>query len=341
MKKPTLQQKILQIFLENPGEPLSGESLAARLQVSRTAVWKAVGKLREQGYEIEGTPKLGYRLTQDPENSSGKERFNAAEITALLTDEAKNFFRVRTVAETGSTNSDVRDLGLTGESEGFVLIAESQTAGRGRMGRSFYSPKNSGLYLSILLRPELPAAEAVLLTAMAGVAASRAVESLLPEASLSGHPVMIKWVNDLFYHGRKICGILTEGVLSVESGGLEQAVLGLGFNLSKPDQGWPEELSGIAGEVFESGVPGSRIRLAASFLNKFLPLYRGLSEKTFLPEYRARMLVLGQTVEVILPDGSSRPAAAVDIDPECRLLVRFPGEDSLTPLGSGEVRIRI
>ena len=129
-------------------------------------------------------------------------------------------------------------------------------------------------------------------------------------------------------------------MLSVESGGLEQAVLGLGFNLSSPDQGWPEELSGIAGGIFSENLSQGRVRLAAAFLNEFLPLYRGLSERTFLPEYRARMLFLGQEVDVMEFDGSSRKATVTGLDDRCRLLVRYPGDDDVTPLGSGEVRVR-
>ena len=375
MKKDSVKEKILQIFLENRrealagevnsdgtlsgempvGEALSGEALAARLGVSRTAVWKAVGALRSEGYPITGTPKLGYRLADEgADTEAAPERFNAAEIISRLTEEARTAFSIHTVHETGSTNTDVREAGLSGEPEGYVLLAESQYAGRGRQGRSFYSPQNSGLYMSILLRPQLPAKDAVLLTAMAGVAAARAVESLLGEdaasAEVSGdsaagqtpYPVMIKWVNDLIYRGHKICGILTEGQISLESGGLDQAVLGLGFNLTAPEGGWPEEIRDVAGGLFGGSVPRSvRVRLAAAFLNEFLPLYRSLSEKTFLPEYRARMLVLGQWVDVLEPDGSPRQAFAEDLDDQCRLLLRFPGASSPTPLGSGEVRVKL
>ncbi len=338
MKKNSMQDRILQIFLENPGIPLSGETLANRLSVSRTAVWKAVGKLRDTGYEITGTPKLGYRLKAPDGQNASSGHFNAAEITALLSPQAKEFFRIRIVRETGSTNSDVRDRGISGEQEGYVLLAESQTAGRGRQGRSFYSPKDSGLYMSILLRPALPASEAVLLTAMAGVAASRAVESLLQ----SSGSVMIKWVNDLYFHDRKICGILTEGVLSMESGGLDQAVLGLGFNLSEPPEGWPAEIREVAGSIFAEKTSGqdARVRLAAAFLNEFLPLYLHLSEKTFLPEYRARMLLFGREVEVMDFDRPLGKALVTGLDDQCRLLVRFQGEDTITPIGSGEVRVK-
>ncbi len=264
-------------------------------------------------------------------------------ISALLFGEARAFYQIRTVTETGSTNSDVRELGLSGAPEGLVLIAESQTQGRGRQGRSFYSPKGSGLYMSLLLRPDLPPQEAVLLTAMAGVAAARAVESLLPPKS--SHTVRIKWVNDLMLYSRKICGILTESVLSGQGGGLQQAVLGLGFNLTVPERGWPEEIRKIAGAVFGTEASASeadpRPALAAAFLSEFLPLYRDLSQKTFLPEYRSRMLGLGQEILVLQPDGSTEAAEAVDIDDQCRLLVRFPGDSHLTPLGSGEVRIKV
>ena len=361
MKKQSVKSKILQAFLERPDRALSGEQLAAAFQVSRTAVWKAVNTLRAEGYRIEGQPKSGYRLLPDQDAEGPRAgRFNAAEIIARLPEQCRAFYEVHTVEETGSTNSDVRDRGLQGAKEGYVLFAESQTAGRGRQGRRFFSPKGSGLYVSILLRPDLPATEAVLLDAMAGVAAARAVESLLPaeETDASGsashksageapQPVMIKWVNDLFFRGRKICGILTEGQLSMENGGFDQAVLGLGFNLTAPEEGWPEEIRVIAGGLFSAADPDraalpadARADLAAAFLREFLPLYRGLSDKTFLPEYRSRMMILGKEVILNMQDGRERTAEAVDIDDQCRLLVRFPDQEMLTPLGSGEVRIR-
>ena len=348
MKRKSVKEQILQIFLESADEPLSGEALAGKLQVSRTAVWKAVGALREDGYRIEGTPKRGYRMIPEgpsiaPHAASSAARFNAPEIASRLEKGCRNFYDIHTVSETGSTNSDVREAGLSGAPEGYVLLAESQTAGRGRQGRAFYSPKGSGLYMSLLLRPTIPAKDAVMITAMAGVAAARAVESLIGGTGAGkDFSVQIKWVNDLVYQGHTICGILTEGMLSMETGGFDQAVLGLGFNLSAPEGGWPEEIRGIAGGLFESPVfpSDARVRLAAAFLSEFLPLYRRLPEKTFLPEYRARMLVLGQKVDVLEPDGSSREALAEGLDDECRLLVRFPGDEFLTPLGSGEVRIR-
>jgi len=162
--------------------------------------------------------------------------------------------------------------------------------------------------------------------------------TLLKERAASGEPegaVGIKWVNDLFLSGRKICGILTEGMLSFETGGLDYCVLGVGFNIAAPEEGWPEELRGIAGNLPE---PVPRAALAAAFLNRFLPFYRSLPEKNFLPEYRKRQILPGRTVEV-LRKGSVSEALALGIDDDCRLLVRYP-DGSEERLTGGEVRAR-
>ncbi len=222
---------------------------------------------------------------------------------------------------------------LDGAPEGLVLIAQAQSAGRGRGGHSFFSPQG-GLYLSILLRPEIGLRQAVRLTAMAAVAACRAAENV------SGAELRIKWVNDLWRDGRKVCGILTEAALDMESGMLDYAVLGLGFNITAPPDGWPAELQDVAGALFDDAPPpGARAALAAAFLNEFWALYHGVPKPEYLPEYRARQALLGQTVTVTPRNGTPRKAEALDIDEDCRLVVRFAGEHNLVPLRGEEVHL--
>ena len=184
------------------------------------------------------------------------------------------------------------------------------------------------------MRPEIGLRQAVRLTAMAAVAACRAAEKV------SGAELRIKWVNDLWRDGRKVCGILTEAALDMESGMLDYAVLGLGFNITAPSDGWPAELQDVAGALFDDAPPpGARAALAAAFLNEFWALYHGVPKPEYLPEYRARQALLGQTVTVTPRNGTPRKAEALDIDEDCRLVVRFAGEHNLVPLRGEEVHL--
>ena len=338
MAGTNIKNRLLDLFRQDPGSFQSGEEMAKTLRVSRTAVWKAMNSLRAEGFQIEGTQKKGYRLLSEPD------RLLPDQIAEMLTEEARAFFRIHTAEVTASTNQDVREAGLSGEPEGYVLIAESQTAGKGRQGRSFYSPAGSGLYMSILLRPTCEAKKAVMITALSAAAGAEAVELLLAKTggSTGLPPVEIKWVNDLYFKGLKIAGILTEAIFSMENAGLDQAVLGIGFNLSDPPGGFTGPLQGIAGSIFGEQHPkGARNMLTAFFLNRFYSFYREFDSLSFLSSYRDRQLLTGLPIDVLLPDGSTRPAKALGVDEECRLLVEYPEEEGKTyALQSGEVRVR-
>ena len=345
LKTGNLKSGVLQLLTQEQGSPksYSGQELAAHFGVTRAAVWKAIEALRKDGYPIEGRRNLGYRLIAEYDLVS------EPLIRRHLTPEAAGFYQIECFESVSSTNTLLKASAANGAPAGTVLAAEMQTAGRGRMGRIFYSPKGSGIYLSLLLRPDLPAANAVQLTAAAAAAGALALEASFP--GLADGSVKIKWVNDLFLDDHKICGILTEGMLSMESGKLDYAVVGIGFNLREPDGGWPEELKDIAGGL-PDGITGSgaRARLIAEFLNHFLALTKDLEAQHFLDEYRARQLVVGQNVEIIrsaygtgAASGSDEKAAnptalAVGIDDDCCLIVRF-ADGHEEHLNSGEVRI--
>ena len=309
------------------GQFISGQELAEQLGVSRTAIWKAVDALRADGIPVAAVTNRGYVL------SPAADVLNAAAVTALLSPAAAAALQVEVVDRLPGTNAALRTQAAEGAPEGLVLIAQAQSAGRGRGGHSFFSPPG-GLYLSILLRPEISMRQAINLTAMAAVAACRAAEKV------SGAALRIKWVNDLWRNGKKVCGILTEAALDVESGMLDYAVLGLGFNITAPPSGWPAELQGVAGTLFDdTPAPGARAALAAAFLNEFWQLYRGIPRPDYLSEYRSRQALLGQTVTVTPRGGAPRKAEALGIDEECRLLVRFEGETAPTPLRSENVHL--
>lgn len=231
-----------------------------------------------------------------------------------------------------STNALAKDCGERGDAEGTVIIAAEQTAGRGRLGRVFYSPANTGLYMSILLRPSIPPTEALSVTTAAAVAICRAIERV------SDKTAQIKWVNDVFCDGKKVCGILTEAALDAKTGSLSYAVLGIGINVQDPDGGFPAELSGIAASVFGKK-DGDRAALAAAVLDEFFAIYRCLEAGTFVEEYRRRSMLAGRSILVSTSHGD-REATAIEVDGDCRLRVRYASGEEAT-LSFGDVRIRI
>ena len=316
---------VLETLWANADENLSGEELASRLSLSRAAVWKAVEQLRAEGYLIESAPRRGYRLL------SRSDVLSAAGILRHLKSQG---LRLRYEPEIGSTNTALKELANAGEPAGLALVAGRQSAGRGRMGRSFYSPGDTGVYLSLLLRPTLPAAEATGLTACAAVAVAETLEEL------SGRSAQIKWVNDIFMAGRKVCGILTEAALDCESGQMSYAVLGVGVNALEPPGGFPPELRDIAGAVFrERDLPELRCRIAAGILDRLWAFCGGETIAYCFEPYRARSLVLGREVELLSPGQEPIPARVLALEQDYALRVRL-ADGSERRVQSGEVRVK-
>ncbi len=237
---------------------------------------------------------------------------------------------VRVEEECPSTNTCLKER-LRDLPHGYVLIARRQSAGRGRLGRSFFSPDGTGLYMSVLLRPDLDAGMLTLITPAAAVAVRRAIRDL------SGVDADIKWVNDLLIGGRKVCGILTECGFS--GGGAAWAVLGIGVNVCPPEGGFPPELRDAAGAVLPDFDPEARWRLANLILRRFFEIYEALPGRAFVREYREANCVIGREVDIIC-GGVSRPALALDISPDCALLVRYP-DGREERICAGEVSLRI
>lgn len=325
-----LKNALLKALLESEGESLSGSALATRLGVSRTAIWKAAGLLREEGYVIEAGPNRGYRLISD------NDRLSEPAIRRLLTGTGLGT-EIHLYSELTSTNDKAKELANAGAVDGTVVIADSQSAGKGRRGRSFFSPPGSGLYLSVILRPRLTGEQASRITSAAAVAAARAVERA---ASLPGGTVGIKWVNDLYIRGRKICGILTEAALDLESGLLDYAVLGIGINTAPIS--FPEELRWTATSVSnECGRPVSRSALAACLLDELERELPGVGEPPpcrFLEESRRRSVVVGRDV-LVTKGNETFSARALEIDDEGGLVVETPA--GRQTLRSGEVSVHL
>lgn len=225
---------------------------------------------------------------------------------------------------TASTNTQVRDMALHGADEGVTVIVDRQTGGRGRLGRTFHSPEG-GLYLSTLLRPTDP--DPGQITCRAAVAAARAIESLC-DAKID-----VKWVNDLYLNGRKVAGILAEGVLTPD-GALSAVVLGIGINVGATE--FPADLTAIATSLGNEGFTLTREDLAAAFLNE---LTDALADPAAMAEYRRRNLVLGRQVTVVQGNGTY-PATAEAITDDGYLRVRT-ADGALRELSSGEVSLRL
>ncbi len=334
MAKTSVKEKVLHILHEHRGTYYSGQELAEQLTVSRTAVWKAINGLREEGYHISGSTKLGYTMDVTTDILSSDAILNG------LTQEANAFYQLQCLATVDSTNNAVREQGVQGTAEGLCVIAEEQTAGRGRKGRAFYSPDATGLYLSILLRPSLSFQDATLITTAAAVAGAKACEAA--NDMLSSGDVQIKWVNDLFLYGKKISGILTEAFLSMETGELDYAIMGIGFNLCPPKDGWPDNISHVAGSLFDKECPsGTRNLMASTFLNEFYKIYHLLPDVGYMKEYRDRQLAMGKEVYLLSADSTSVQAKVLDVDDRGQLVVRLAGSSEMTTVNSGEISIKL
>ena len=234
----------------------------------------------------------------------------AAAVTACLP--ADSHWQVEAYDCLDSTNARLKARAAEGASDGLVLMADRQTAGRGRLGRSFFSPPGCGLYLSMLLRPHLAAADALLLTTAAAVAAAEAI------ADLTGLQTGIKWVNDLYLDGRKVCGILTESSISPD-GSLAWAVVGIGINVRAPREGFPPELAHIAAALLPADAPDLRPRLAAAILDRCADRFASLPTPAHLDEYRRRSILIGRRVVL---SHTGEQVTVEGIDDACRLLVR-------------------
>ncbi len=317
---------VLQLLRAHEDAYVSGSELAKSLSLSRTAVWKAIGQLKAEGYCIDSVTNRGYRL------------LDCGDV--LSEESVRLYLRHREITPEvyktiGSTNTALKARAAEGAGEGLALIAGEQTAGRGRMGRSFYSPADSGLYMSLLLRPRIAAQEAVRITACAAVAVAETIEEL------SGRAAQIKWVNDVLLDGRKVCGILSEASLDCESGELAWVVVGIGINAVRPAESFPAELRQIAGAVFERAeIPELRAKLAAGVLDRLMDYAAGPGGEHCFKAYRSRSVVLGKPVNLLIPGRDPEPAQVLGLNRDYSLQVRLP-DGSERAVSSGEVSVRL
>lgn len=324
-KKISTRDKILLILQENKGKYISGEEIASQINLSRNAVWKGIKKLKISGYEINSVAAKGYCLT------SAKNIISISNIESKL--EYKDFYTIEYKDEVSSTNTILKEEAIEGAVEGRVLIANAQTQGRGRLNRNFYSPENTGIYMSILLRPKLDINQALMITTAAAVSVCQGIEKA------SGKASGIKWVNDIFIEDKKVCGILTEAGINLESKTLDYAILGIGINIANPENEFPSEIKSIAGSIFEASPPENiKNILISEILNSFLNIYKDLPEDSYIEEYIKRSIIIGKNVTLI-KDGKNYEVKVLDIDNQCRLKIK--NGDKIEYINSGEVSLKL
>ncbi len=234
--------------------------------------------------------------------------------------------------ELDSTNNYLKKLGSKGEKENQLAIALSQTGGRGRMGRSFYSPNGTGLYFSLLLHPEFSAEKSLFLTVMSAVSVAETV------MKYNKNDVKIKWVNDIYIDGKKVCGILTEGAVNSNKK-LDYAVVGIGINIVAPKNGFPDDIKDIATAIF----PGNteeyiKEKIVADVVNNFFSMYN-CEDKDYIKRYKEYSYLTGKEINIISGD-KTRPATVIDITDDCHLLARNENGE-IEEISSGDVSVRL
>lgn len=320
-----LKDQVLKLLEENRGNTINGAKLANELSVTRSAIWKAMKTLQKEGYHIEAVTNKGYCLL------SYNDIVSAQSIIPYLRGEATHF-QLEVHQSVTSTNTLAKEKASQGAASGTVIIAREQTQGRGRMGRSFYSPNTSGIYFSIILRPHLNLEDSLLITTATAVAVAKAMETV---AHVKAE---IKWVNDIYVAGKKVCGILTEASLNFESGGLEYAVVGIGINIQTND--FPEDIKHVAGSLYQDKPQDAPITsmLLAEVLNNLADCMNSLTDKKYLQEYRDRSFLIGKDI-LVIKGSTSTLAKAIDLDDKARLVVEYE-DHRIETLNSGEVSVR-
>ena len=324
------KEQVLRLLQGSGGEYVSGESVSETLGITRAAVWKAVDALRRDGYDVESRKSQGYRLVAAPD------RLGETEIRACLGATQRVGRALLCYERIDSTNACLKRAASEGAPDGTVAVADEQTGGRGRRGRSFLSLAGKGIYLSALLRPPLEPNRLLPLTGLAAVAMCDAVERV------AGVRPQIKWTNDLVLNGRKLCGILTELSVEGESGALQYVIIGAGVNVAYTREDFSGELERVATSLaIETGRLVSRAALAAAMIEETDKMYDALlrgDTRAYLDAYRRDCLTIGREVQLLWQDVRER-VHAVGVDDDLGLeIVRADG--ARDTIRTGEVSVR-
>ena len=326
------KEAVLLYLQEHTGKPISGEIMALALNKSRTSIWKAIQSLKKEGYSIESSTNKGYTLSQNNDVLS-EQQINQE----LIQQHHPIDWNIQTMESTTSTNDLAKIYANHNSTTPAIFISEEQTAGRGRLGRTFVSPSKTGLYISLCLFPTIALEDLSLITCATAVACIETLEQL------TGKSLNIKWVNDLFYQDKKVGGILTEVISDFESQQVQSLIVGMGINLIDSPQSFPEELHSIVGSIFSSkkeydNSSFNRNHFIAQFLEKWTFYYQNLSKRDFIESYKEHSNVIGKFVN-IFEGNQTYSAYAKDIDENGHLIIEKE-DKSLHALSYGEVSIR-
>lgn len=323
----TLKQIIIKLLKENPNSFISGQFICDRLGVSRTAIWKCINQLKEDGYEIESISNKGYRLAASPD------LLTFEEIHTYLTASfiGRNIVHFDSI---GSTNTEAKKIADLPGSDGTIVIAEEQTNGRGRLGRSWISPKYKGVWMSIILKPDLNPMDAVKLTQIAAAAIVNAAGEL-------NIKTLVKWPNDIVINHKKTCGILTE--MNAELTRINYVVVGIGINVNTENNEFSEDIKEIATSLkVETEKHVNRQELVGRILNNFETLYEEFIKHSNIAASvnicRNNSAVIGKEIFILSKDKKIE-VKAIDIDEDGRLLVEH-NDGRQEYIISGEVSIR-
>ena len=314
----TLKENILKDLLNSQNKALSGQKLCEQYHVSRTAIWKAIQALKKEGYQIESTQNKGYQLMQDID------QINATQIQFYLEKEIP----IYAFQSIDSTNNFAKKLLIDHASDGTLIVANQQSAGRGRQGHQFYSPANTGLYMTILLKPDGFLSEFLSITLAAGIACCQAIEEVCQMNC------QIKWVNDLFIGKKKIGGILTEATSDFESQKIDSILVGIGINCKSSQ--FPSELKEIAGSLNQDQL--NRNQLCASIYQHFMYWKDHLQDPNLIDEYKKRSLLIGKKI-IFVENHEKKEGLAYDFNPQGNLIIKKENGQFVT-IQSGEVSIK-
>ena len=322
------RESVLSLLLEQQGTYISGEEMSRKLGVSRAAIWKTMTALRQDGYHIASASNRGYCLEESPD------RLREGELTGPLAgcEIGSTLLCLETI---DSTNTEAKRRALDGAPHGLVILSEEQTGGRGRAGRSFHSPRDCGLYCSVLFRPTLPPAEVMNFTAWVAVAVCDGIEQCC------GIRPQIKWTNDLILGNKKLCGILTELGFEGETHSLDYLIAGIGINVNHNVEDFSTDIQDMATSLSLSlGRPVRRTELAICLIRALNDMYAQFptEKERYLKQYRADCITVGKNIQLITPT-TRREAVAISIDDEFRLVVEH-ADGSREAISTGEVSVR-
>lgn len=316
-----LKIEILKALESNRGKDVSGQALAEKLGVSRNAIWKAVNAMKREGYQIFAGQNRGYRLAE------GNDMISAVGIAESIRHRTKGL-AIYTHKEIDSTNNEAKRLIADGRNGMALIVSEGQTAGRGRQGKTFYSPAQTGIYMTFSFPTTLQMTDAVTVTSATAVAVFRAIREL------TGIETEIKWVNDIYLGGKKICGILTEAISDFESGRVQNIIIGIGLNYRTTE--FEGDLQYTAASLNPTGV--NRNMMIARILDCLIDAMQNLGADEYMDLYRKHSMVIGHDVEYTV-NGERYTGRAVDIDEDGGLVVLHSnGEKEV--LRSGEITLR-